>query len=75
MGFTLPFDTWFRGPLRGWTEDILLSRGAEQLGLFRPGAVERLWRTFLRSERYVSHSRIWSIAALAGWCQVNNVRL
>ena len=75
MGFTLPFDTWFRGPLRGWMEDILLSGNVEQLGLFRPGAVERLWRSFLRSERYVSHARIWSIAALLGWCQANRVSL
>ena len=75
MGFTLPFDTWFRGPLRGWMEDILLSSNAQQLGIFRPGSVERLWRSFLRSERYTSHSRIWSIAALIGWCQANNARL
>ena len=75
MGFTLPFDTWFRGPLRGWMEDILLSGDAERLGLFRPGAVERLWRSFMRSERYVSHSRIWSIAALLGWCRTNHVGL
>jgi asparagine synthase (glutamine-hydrolysing) len=75
MGFTLPFDTWFRGPLRGWMEDILLSRSTQDLGLFRPGAVETLWRSFLRSERYTSHSRIWSIAALAGWCRANKVSL
>jgi asparagine synthase (glutamine-hydrolysing) len=75
MGFTLPFDTWFRGPLRGWMEDILLSSNAQQLGLFRPGSVERLWRSFLRSERYTSHSRIWSIAALVGWCHENRVTL
>jgi hypothetical protein len=56
-------------------EDILLSGSAQQLGIFRPGSVERLWRSFLRSERYTSHSRIWSIAALIGWCQTNNVRL
>jgi len=75
MGFTLPFDTWFRGPLRGWMEDILLSRSTQELGLFREGSVEKLWRSFLRSERYTSHSRIWSIAALAGWCRVNKVSL
>ena len=75
MGFTLPFDTWFRGPLRGWMEDILLSSSTRQLGLFREGAVERLWRSFLQSERYTSHSRIWSIAALAGWCRANQVSL
>lgn len=75
MGFTLPFDAWFRGPLRGWMEDMLLSSTTQQLGIFRPGAVERLWRSFLRSERYTSHSRIWCIAALAGWCRTNRVTL
>ena len=75
MGFTLPFDTWFRGPLRGWMEDILLSSDTQRLGLFRPSAVEQLWRSFLRSERYVSHSRVWSIAALVGWCKANRVSL
>jgi asparagine synthase (glutamine-hydrolysing) len=75
MGFTLPFDAWFRGPLRGWMEEMLLSSTTQQLGLFRPGAVERLWRSFLRSERYTSHSRIWSIAALVGWCRANRVTL
>jgi asparagine synthase (glutamine-hydrolysing) len=75
MGFTLPFDAWFRGPLRGWMEEMLLSSATQQLGLFRPGAVERLWRSFLRSERYTSHSRIWCIAALVGWCRTNRVTL
>lgn len=75
MGFTLPFDTWFRGPLRGWMEEVLLSQATQQLGIFRPGAVERLWRSFLRSERYTSHSRIWSIAALIGFCRTNRVTL
>ncbi len=75
MGFTLPFDTWFRGPLRGWMEDKLLSSKTSQLGLFRPGAVERLWRSFLRGERYTSQSRIWSIAALISWCEINRAGL
>ena len=75
MGFTLPFNTWFRGPLLGWMEDMLLSSTTQQLGIFRPGAVEHLWRSFLRSERYTSHSRIWCIAALAGWCRNNRVTL
>ncbi len=54
---------------------MLLSSATQQLGLFRPGAVERLWRSFLRSERYTSHSRIWCLAALVGWCRTNRVTL
>jgi asparagine synthase (glutamine-hydrolysing) len=75
MGFTLPFETWFRGPLRGWMEHLLLGPETRQLGLFQPDAVERLWRSFLPSERFVSYARIWSIAALIGWCQTNKASL
>jgi asparagine synthase (glutamine-hydrolysing) len=75
MGFTLPFDAWFRGPLRPWMEDMLLNGPVKRLGFLEPREVERLWRTFLKGERYLSHSRIWCIAALAGWCDVNQMSL
>jgi asparagine synthase (glutamine-hydrolysing) len=73
MGFTLPFDDWFRGPLRPFIEGLLLDGGARRLGFFRPAEVERSWKAFLRGERYMSHTRIWAIAALVGYCQVNGV--
>jgi len=73
MGFTFPFSVWFRGPLRAWMEAMLLGPPVRRLGFISPHAVERLWRSFLRGESYVSHSRIWCIAALAGWCQANDI--
>ncbi|MFO0760138.1 MAG: asparagine synthase (glutamine-hydrolyzing) [Byssovorax sp.] len=73
MGFTLPFDDWFRGPLRPWIEGMLLDGAVRRLGFFRPDAVERAWKAFLHGERYMSHTRIWAIAALAGWCQNHRV--
>lgn len=73
MGFTLPFDDWFRGPLRPWIEGLLLDGAVKRLPFLRPNEVERSWRAFLRGERYMSHTRIWAIAALAGWCQINGV--
>jgi asparagine synthase (glutamine-hydrolysing) len=75
MGFTLPFDTWFHGPLRPWMEATLLDGAVRRLGFLRPAAIEGLWRSFLAGERDISHSRIWCIAALAAWCQVNRVTL
>ncbi len=73
MGFTLPFDEWFRGPLRPWIEGLLLDGAVKRLPFLRSQEVERSWRAFLRGERYMSHTRIWAIAALAGWCQINGV--
>jgi asparagine synthase (glutamine-hydrolysing) len=75
MGFTLPFDVWFRGPLRPWIEAMLFDGAVRKLGFLRAEAVEALWRSFLSGEQHVSHSRIWCIAALASWCQTNQVTL
>ena len=73
MGFTLPYDAWFRGPLRPWMEALLLGDSVRRLRFLQPKAVERLWRSFLRGDRYTTHARIWCVAALAGWCEANGV--
>lgn len=73
MGFTLPFDAWFRGPLRGFMEGVLLGAPVRRLSFLRPRAVRALWSGFLRSPSLVSHARVWSIAALALWCEANGV--
>src|SRR5207244_2252339 len=75
MGFTLPFDSWFRGPLRPWMEERLFSRHLIRSGLSDEKAVRRLWSGYLRGERYVSHARVWSLAVLAQWCETNRVSL
>lgn len=75
MGFTLPYEAWFRGPLRGWMEDILLGERVARLGLLRPAGVERLWKSFLRGEPSITFARVWCIAAFVGWCEVNGVSI
>jgi asparagine synthase (glutamine-hydrolysing) len=73
MGFTLPYDAWFRGPLRPWMEGLILGGSMRSLGFLQPSAVERLWRSFLKGDRYTTHARVWCVAALAGWCEANGV--
>jgi asparagine synthase (glutamine-hydrolysing) len=73
MGFTLPFDAWFRGPLRAWMEGVLLDGPVRRAGILRPSAVEGLWRSFLSGRRPVSHARVWSLAALSVFCEANRI--
>ncbi|HZF48716.1 MAG TPA: asparagine synthase (glutamine-hydrolyzing) [Polyangiaceae bacterium] len=73
MGFTLPFDAWFRGPLRPWMEGVLLGGPVRRQGILRPSAVEGLWGAFLRSTRPTSHARVWSLAALSAFCEANRI--
>jgi asparagine synthase (glutamine-hydrolysing) len=72
LGFTLPLDEWFRGPLRDWLEAYLLG-GKETSGPFRPEVLRKLWAAFLRGDGSVSHARVWSITALLAWCERHHI--
>jgi len=66
MGFSIPVGTWFRGPLRGWITDLLLSPEARGRGHFAPSAVERLIEAHMRSND--NHgSQLWNLAMLELW--------
>ena len=73
MGFTLPFDTWLRGPLKPWIDNLLAPESLKRLSFLNPSGVEQLWKSFLKGEHYTSYSRVWCIAALVGWCHENGV--
>ena len=69
QGFALPFDSWFRGSMKQWMEERLLGSDLVRRGLLDVNSVEGLWRNFLRGDRLVSPSRVWSLAVLEDWCQ------
>jgi asparagine synthase (glutamine-hydrolysing) len=75
MGFTLPMDVWFRGPQKEWLADLLSPASIRPLGFLNAASVEALWRSFLPGEKYTSWSRVWCVAALAGWCRQHDVSL
>lgn len=66
QGFGIPLGLWFRGPLRGWAEDLLLAPEARIHGLFRHAAVGRLLQE--HASGITDHGkRIWTLAALELW--------
>jgi asparagine synthase (glutamine-hydrolysing) len=73
MGFTLPMAVWFRGKLKPLIEDLLLAEAPRRLSFLNADEIRRLWQAFMKSERHISHSRIWCIAALIRWCVNNNM--
>ncbi len=70
MGFTLPFDDWCRGALRPYVEQTLLKNGGY---LLSNGEVARTWQQFL--DRKINVWRVWCLAALIRWCELNDVEL
>lgn len=74
-GFTLPFEPWMRGAIRGFCEERLNPERVAARGIFEPSEVGRLWRTFLAGGREVTWSRLWLLVALEEWLETNNVRV
>lgn len=66
QGFGVPIGSWWRGPLRSYATDVLLSGPARTRGYFRPGAVERLVRSHIEGDADHAH-RIWGLLFLELW--------
>lgn len=67
MGFVLPLPEWFRGPMKGAMEEILLGLPGSSAGLLRRKATTDAWRAFLCGDGTVSATRVFTLASLAAW--------
>jgi len=66
MGFGVPLDHWFRGPLAGLTREVLLDRRALDRGIFRSETVTRLIDEHLTGQ--FDHAyRLWALLVLELW--------
>jgi asparagine synthase (glutamine-hydrolysing) len=68
MGFGVPIGNWFRGKLKPFLCETLLSEKAVNRGLFNPSEVRRLVEQHTRSERDYAH-QLWTLLMLELWFQ------
>ncbi len=66
MGFGVPVGQWFRGPMREFLRDNLLSGAARQRGYFVPGELQRLVEEH-ESERCDHTAALWNLLMLELW--------
>ena len=66
MGFGVPIDRWFRGPLQAELRSVLLDPISLNRGIFRPEAVERLISDHTESRADRSY-RLWSLLMVELW--------
>ena len=66
MGFGVPLDHWFRGPLAHFARDVLLDGRTLGRGLFRPEATTRLLDDHV-SGKFDHGYRLWSLLVLELW--------
>ncbi|MBI3506499.1 MAG: asparagine synthase (glutamine-hydrolyzing) [Proteobacteria bacterium] len=68
MGFGVPIDSWLRGPLRDWAEDLLDEKAIAADGLLDPAPIREAWRTHLSGEANM-HYPIWTVLMFRAWQQ------
>jgi asparagine synthase (glutamine-hydrolysing) len=72
MGFGVPIDTWLRGPLRDWAED-LLSLAKLGGGVFEPAPIRSVWEEHL-SGRGNNQYLLWNVLMFQSWREAQKSR-
>ena len=65
-GFSIPIDSWLRGPLRSWACDLLSSDRLRRQGLFDVGRVETRLREHV-SGRHNHGAWLWHVLMAQAW--------
>jgi len=66
MGFSVPIDTWLRGPLRDWAEHLLSMDRLEREGFFNHREIRDIWMNHLTGQRSLG-PLLWPILMFQAW--------
>lgn len=70
MGFGVPLDSWLRGPLKEWAEDLIDEKKLIDNGFFNPEPIRKKWKQHI-SGRYNWQYPIWNILIFQDWIEKN----
>jgi asparagine synthase (glutamine-hydrolysing) len=70
MGFGVPIDSWLRGELREWAEDLLSVESLERHGLFNIEAIRAKWQEHSSGGRNWQYL-LWDVLVFQDWMAHN----
>jgi asparagine synthase (glutamine-hydrolysing) len=65
-GFGIPIDSWLRGPLRDWSEDLLGENRLRREGFFNPKPIRQIWQEHLAGRHNWAYL-VWDILMFQSW--------
>jgi asparagine synthase (glutamine-hydrolysing) len=67
-GFSVPLDSWLRGPLRSWADELLADDRLRAEGFFDSEPIRLRWREHLSGRRNWQNS-LWAVLMFQTWLQ------
>ena len=69
-GFSTPFGSWLRGPLRDWAEDLLNENKLNQQGFLNSDLIRQRWQAHLSQSRNWQYE-LWDVIMFQAWLKEN----
>jgi len=68
MGFGIPLDSWLRGPLKEWAENLLAKNRLKEEGFFHTNLIQQKWEEHLSGKRNWQYY-LWNVLMFEAWLE------